>query len=106
MHSEMSAVASGFFLFAEVRANLLQLEPDSGHGVTTGPEMLAREVPLFPAQSGYDDGALPFQKSSTTRWDGKAGNGKVQRLEAHRFIILPDFALFLEHSFHPWCQYF
>ena len=63
MHSELSAASIRFFLFADVLTDLFQLEPDRGDSVTAGPEMLAREVPLFPAQSGYGDGALPFQKS-------------------------------------------
>jgi hypothetical protein len=62
MDSKLSAASIRFFLFADVRANLLQLETDSGHRVSTSPEMLAREVSLFAAQSGYSDGAVPFQK--------------------------------------------
>ena len=63
MVSKLSTGSIRFFLFADVLANLLQLEPNRGYGVTTGPQMLPREVPLLAAQSGYGDGALPFQKS-------------------------------------------
>jgi hypothetical protein len=62
MPSKLSATSIRFFLFADVLADLFQLEPDGGHGISTSPEMLAREVPLLAAQSGYGDGALPFQK--------------------------------------------
>src|SRR4029077_15101108 len=62
MDSKLSTGSIRFFLFADVLADLLQLEPDRRHGVTTGPEMLPREVPLLAAQTGYGDGALPFQK--------------------------------------------
>jgi hypothetical protein len=56
MDSKLSAGSIRFFLFADVLADLLQLEPDGGHRVTTGPEMLNREVSLLAAQSGcgYD----------------------------------------------------
>lgn len=63
MRSELSAASSRFFLFADVLADLFQLESDPGRGITAGPEIFAREVPLLAAQSGYGDGALPFQKS-------------------------------------------
>ena len=48
-------------------ANRLPFEPDSGHRVPAGPEMLAREVPLLTAQPGDSDGALPFQKPDHRR---------------------------------------
>jgi hypothetical protein len=62
MHSKLSAASICFHRYTDVLADPFQLEPDRGHGVTTGPEMLAREVPLLAAQSGYGDGALPFEK--------------------------------------------
>ena len=62
MDSKRPAVSIRFFLFADVLADLLQLKPDRRHGVTTSPEMLAGEISLFAAQSGYGDGALPLQK--------------------------------------------
>jgi hypothetical protein len=62
MDSNLSAGSICFFLFADVWADFLQLEPDSGHGVTTGPEMFSREVSLLAAQSGCADSALPFEK--------------------------------------------
>jgi hypothetical protein len=63
MGSKLSTGSIRFFLFADVLADLLQLEPDGGHGLTTGPEMLPREVPLLAAPSGYGDSALPFEKT-------------------------------------------
>ena len=62
LHSKLSAASIRFFLFADVLANLLQLETNRGHGVSTSPEMLAREVSLFAAQSGYRNRALSLQK--------------------------------------------
>ncbi len=51
--------------FADVFADLLQLKAHRGHCVSTGPEVLAREIPLFcfATQAGHRYGALPFQKS-------------------------------------------
>jgi len=40
------------FLLADVCADLFQFEPDGGHRVTAGPEMLARKVSFFAAQAG------------------------------------------------------
>ena len=62
MDSQLSTVSIRFFLLADVLADLLQLEPDGGHGVTPGPEMLPGEVSLLAAPSGYGDGALAFEK--------------------------------------------
>ena len=64
LHSKWSAGSIRFFLFADVRADLLQLELelDRGHGISTSPEMLAREVPFFAALSGHRNGALPFRE--------------------------------------------
>jgi hypothetical protein len=48
MGSRLSSCSIRFFLFADVWADLLQLEPDGGHGVTTGPagnaEVLGSEM--------------------------------------------------------------
>ena len=41
----------------------LQLKAHCGHCVSTGPEVLAREIPLFATQAGHRYGVLPFQKS-------------------------------------------
>ena len=62
MNSKLSACSIRSFLFADVLADLLQLQPDCGHGITAGPEMLTCEFSLLPAQSGYGDGALPHGK--------------------------------------------
>ena len=39
--SKLSATPIRFFLLADVLADLLQLEPEGGHGVSTSPEVLA-----------------------------------------------------------------
>ena len=51
-----------FFLVADVLANLLPFEADGRNRVSTGPEVLAREVPLAATQSGYGDRALPLDE--------------------------------------------
>src|SRR5437870_9335251 len=63
MSLEAAAITIRALLFADVFANLLQLETHRGHCVSTGPEVLAREIPLFATQAGHRYGALPFQKS-------------------------------------------
>jgi len=65
MDPKLSARSIRFFLFADVLADLLQLEAHGGHGISTSPEMLAREISLFAAQSGYRYRALPFQNPVT-----------------------------------------
>jgi hypothetical protein len=62
MGSKLPTGSIRIFLSADVSADLLQLEPDGGHGVTPGPEMLPGEVSLLAAPSGYGDGALAFEK--------------------------------------------
>jgi len=88
MDSKLPAASIRFFLFADVLANLLQLEPDRGYGVTAGPEMLAREIPLFAAQSGYRYRALPFQKPNDRRHRVLGGNGN-----AHMHMVWHQMAL-------------
>src|SRR5437879_12572111 len=63
MSLEAAAITIRALLFADVFANLLQLETHRGHCVSTGPEVLAREIPLFATQAGHRYGAFPFQKS-------------------------------------------
>src|SRR2546430_6765274 len=63
MSLEAAAVTIRGLLFADVFADLLQLKAHCGHRVSTGPEVLAREIPLFATQAGHRYGALPFQKS-------------------------------------------
>src|SRR5204862_8030822 len=63
MSLEAAAVTIRGLLFADVFADLLQLETHRGHRVSTGPEVLAREIPLFATQAGHRYGALTFQKS-------------------------------------------
>jgi hypothetical protein len=62
-------------LFADVLADLFQLEPDGGHGITAGPEMLAREVPFFAAQSGNRNGTFPLEKPDHGSHRVLRGNG-------------------------------
>src|SRR6266480_270826 len=52
MSLEAAAVTIRGFLFADVFADLLQLETHRGHRVSTGPEVLACEIPLFAKQAG------------------------------------------------------
>ncbi len=60
MSLENAAVTIRGLLFADVFADLLQLEAHCGHRVSTGPEVLAREIPLLATQAGHRYGALPF----------------------------------------------
>ena len=50
MRLEAAAVTIRGFLLADVLADLLQLEAHCGHGVPTGPKVLAREIPFLAAQ--------------------------------------------------------
>src|SRR5215472_279444 len=59
--SELSATIRGILL-ADVLANLLQLEPHSGHRVATCPEVFAREVSLLSGKSCDGNRALSLQK--------------------------------------------
>ena len=93
--SKLSAGSIRFFLFADVLANLLQLEPDGGHGVTTGPEVLPREVSLLAAQSGYGDSALPFQKPDHRSHRVLGGNRDTHVYMARHQVPLQNLALFL-----------
>src|SRR5437899_1612491 len=72
--SELSAGSIRVLLFADVLADLLQFKPDRGDGIATGPEMLAREIPLLAAQPGNSDSALPFQKPDHRRDRVLGGN--------------------------------
>src|SRR5262245_52332061 len=60
--SELPACSIRVFLLADVLADLLQFKADRGYGVAAGPEMLTREIPLFAAQPGNGDRALPFEE--------------------------------------------
>ena len=84
-----------FFLFADVLADLLQLEPDGGHGLTTGPEMLPREVPLLAAPSGYGDSALPFEKTDHRSHRELGGNRYTHMHMVRHQVSLQNLALFL-----------
>ena len=104
MPSELSAASIRFFLFADVLADLFQLEPDRGDSVTAGPEMLAREVPLFPAQSGYGDGALPFQKSDHRSDRMLGGNGDTHMHVIRHQMTIENLALFLPRDWRDSCN--
>ena len=95
MHLKLSAGSIRFFLFADVLANLLQLEPDRGHGVTTGPEVLSREVSLLAAQSGYGDSALPFQKPDHRSHRVLGGNRDTHMDVVRHQMSIQNLALFL-----------
>jgi len=95
MDSELSAVSIRFFLFADVLADLLQLEPDGGYGVSTGPEMLAREISLFATHSGYGDRALPFQKSDHRSDRVLGGNRDTHMHMIRHQMAIQNLALFL-----------
>jgi len=62
-------------LFADVLADLLQLEADGGHGISPSPEMLTREISLLATQSCYGDSALPLEKSDHRGHRGLGGMG-------------------------------
>ena len=95
MDSKLSAGSIRFFLFADVLANLLQLEPDRGHGVTTGPQVLPREVSLLAAQSGYGDGALPFQEPDHRGHRVLRGNRDTHMDVVRHQMSIQNLALFL-----------
>ena len=95
MGSKLSTCSIRFFLFADVLADLLQFEPDGGHGVTTGPEMLPREVPLLAAPSGYGDSAVPFQKPDHRSHRVLGGNRDTHMHMVRHQVPLQNLALFL-----------
>jgi len=95
MDSELSAVSIRFFLFADGLADLLQLEPDGGYGVSTGPEMLACEIPFFATPPGYGHRALPFQKPDH-RSDRVLGGNRDTHMHVIRHpMAIQNLALFL-----------
>ena len=95
MGSKLSTGSIRFFLLADVLADLLQLEPDGGHGVTTGPEMLPREVPLLAAQSGYGDSALPFEKPDHRSHRVLGGNRYTHMHMIRHQVSVQNLAFFL-----------
>jgi hypothetical protein len=95
MDSALSAVPIRFFLFAHVLADLLQLESDGGYGVATGPEMLAREISLFAAHSGYGDRALPFQEPDHRSHRVLGGNRDTHMNVIRHQMAIQNLALFL-----------
>ena len=95
MTLEAAAVPIRTFLLADVLADLLQLEAHGGHGVSTGPEMLAREIPLFATQAGHRYGALPFQKSDHRGDRIFWGNGNTHVHVVRYQVSFYDLALLL-----------
>src|SRR5271157_4370574 len=95
MDSKRSAGSIRFFLFADVLADLLQLEPDRGYGVSTSPEMLAREVSLFATPSGYSDRALPFRKPDPRSHRVPGGNRDTPMDVVRHPMSIQNLALFL-----------
>src|SRR5437763_16630002 len=79
MSLEAAAVTIRGLLFADVFADLLQLETHRGHRVSTGPEVLAREIPLFATQAGHRYGALPF-------WKSDHGGPRILRRNRHAHV--------------------
>ena len=64
--SELPTCSIRSILLADVVADLLQFEADSGYGVAASPEMLAAcEVSFLAVQPGECDGALSFKKPIT-----------------------------------------
>ena len=60
--SELSVCSIRVLLFADGLADLLQFEPDCGHGIAAGPGMLAPEVPFLAAPPGDRNSTLPLEK--------------------------------------------
>src|SRR5436309_14354836 len=63
MSLETAAVTIRGLLLADVFADLLQLKAHCGHCVSTGPEVLARQIPLFATQAALRPRASASQKS-------------------------------------------
>src|SRR6516225_6108271 len=84
-----------FLLVADVLANVLQFEPDGRNRVSTGPEVLAREVPLPTAQSSHSNRTLPLQEP-----DHRSHRVLRRNRNAHMHMVRPqmpfdNLALFL-----------
>ena len=77
--SKLSVCSIRALLLADVLADLLQLEANSGNGIAPSPEMLAREIPLLAAQPGNCDRTLPFEKpdNGSDRVFGRNGNAHM-----------------------------
>ena len=79
-------------------ADLLQLEPDRGHGIPTGPEMLAREVSLLAAESGHRKGALPLQEPDHRSDRMLRGNRNAHMHVVRHQMAFENLAFFRELS--------
>src|SRR6266403_2606019 len=65
MSLEAAAITIRGLLFADVFANLLQLETHRGHCVSTGPEVLAREFRSLPHKRAIAMALFPFRNPIT-----------------------------------------
>src|SRR5207302_2971186 len=92
---EAAAATIRFLLFADVLADLFEFKAHRGHGVPTGPKVLAREIPLFATQAGHRYGALPFQKSHHRSDRILRGNRDAHVHVVRQQVSLDDLALLL-----------
>src|SRR6266403_649726 len=94
MSLEAAAITIRGLLFADVFANLLQLETHRGHCVSTGPEVRAREIPLFATQAGHRYGAFPYQNA-----DHRGHRILRRNRDAHVHMVRQQVSSMIWHSF-------
>ena len=80
--SELSVGSIRVFLFADVLADLLQFEPNGGHRITAGPEVLASEVSFLTPQASNRDGTLPLQET-----DHRSNRVLRGNRDAHVYVV-------------------
>ena len=93
--SELAACSIRILLLADVLADLLQFKSDGGDGVATSPEMLARKIPLFAAQPGNGDRALPFEEPNHGCDWVLRGNSDAHMYVVRHEVTLNNLALLL-----------
>ena len=93
--AELSVCSIRGLLCADVLADLLQFESDSGYGVTASPEMLAGKVSFFAVQASNRDGTLPFQEAGHGRYRMLWWNGDADMHMVWHQIFLKDLAFLL-----------
>src|SRR5215470_2437817 len=69
--------------------------PTRGHCVTTGPEVLTREITLPAAQAGHRDRALPLEKADHRGHRVLRGNSDAHMHMVRHQVPFDDLALFL-----------
>src|SRR5499425_3408893 len=69
--------------------------PPRGHCVTTGPEVLTREITLPAAQAGHRDRALPLEKADHRGHRVLRGNSDAHMHMVRHQVPFDDLALFL-----------